>query len=133
MLLKLIDLFTDSEPNDAYFELVNNSFALLNSSPDKVAIISCWFTMQVLKIHGGLPNVLEDTNGQPLQQDKTYSFSIEDGMFFVSEVGMFGANEIKAWRVFMQATPQQLMSISGLAEPAERSAKVLEQFALYQT
>lgn len=132
LLLKLLALYTDEEPDQEYFQLISTGLSLLNQAPTKADIATCWYIMQLLKLHGGPPNLVEDHQGKPLEAIQRYSFSIEDGMFFASEVGQFSENQIKAWRVFLQASPQQVMHISGLEEPAEQSLRVLEQFALFQ-
>ena len=132
LALKLLALYTNDQPEQGYFDTIKAALTNFDQSPHKSDIITCWFIMQLLKHHGGLPNVTHDHTGKPLQANQTYGFSIEDGAFFTSEVGIFGANEIKAWRVFMQATAEQVLRISGLKAPAKQSVSVLEQFALFQ-
>ncbi len=132
MYLKLIHLFSESEHDHAQvFEVLAVAFTELDAKLERATITSCWFIMQLLKLHGVIPNLIEDNDGAELTVGQRYGFSIEDGLFFAASSGQFGETEIKAWRVFLQADLTQLRRISGLLGPAEVSLPILEQFALF--
>ena len=131
-MLQLMDSLTDDEAGEEYFNVLVAALKMLDREAMDDSVATCWFYMQIMALNGSVPNVLKDVHGNDLEEDATYTFSTEDGGFFMSEVGIFGAAEIKAWRVFMGADEQKLRQVRGLAEPAEKSVTVLRAFAEYQ-
>jgi DNA repair protein RecO (recombination protein O) len=129
--IRLINSFTDDNASKEHYMLLGETFELLNSSCDE-SVVACWLYLQIMKLNGSLPDTLQDIVGADLVASSTYAFSIEDAKFFVSDMGTFKADEIKAWRVFISASPLQLVKIQGLEVPAQNSRKVLKAFAEYQ-
>lgn len=131
-MVRFTDKLTDDDAGPEYYDLLVNGLQLLEDAQVSGSVAGCWFYMQILKLNGSLPNLLQDVQGSELKEDQSYGFSTEDGNFFVSELGNFGATEIKSWRVFLSARPNQLQGISGLDEPAGKSFKVLQGFVEFQ-
>lgn len=131
--LKLTDKLTDDEAGPEYFVLLRDALKMFDENPKKKEIVFCWFLLQIMKLNGSLPGLVSEVEGADLRADGRYRFSVEDGGFFASNSGEYQANEIKAWRVFAQASASQLINISGLGAPARLSVDALEEFALYQT
>lgn len=128
---RLVGAFTDDDAPESYFNLLAQTYALLSSNCS-AAVVACWFYLQLMKLHGALPDTLKDTDGDDLSASAKYAFSVEDARFFKSEMGVFGADEIKAWRVFLNAEAKQIRSFTGLDEPAQKSQKVLASFVEFQ-
>jgi DNA repair protein RecO len=131
-MIRLTQAFSDDEEAGQYYDLLQQGLELLNGQKLRDEVVLCWFLLRLMKLHGSIPNLLEDHSGTDLDATKTYGFSIEDGVFFQSEMGLFGETEIKAWRVFVAAEASDLKSFTGLDEPAERSVAVLKSFVEFQ-
>lgn len=130
--LQITDKLTDDDAGEEYFVLLKTLLQLLDNPDMNQAVALCWFYMQIMTLNGSAPNVLTDIHGNNLEPDATYAFSTEDAGFFLSEHGVFGATEIKAWRVFLNADVQSLRKVRGLGGPAEKSLAPLKAFAEYQ-
>lgn len=130
--IRLVDAYTDDESSQEHYELLVDTLTLLNSNDTDDNVVQSWFLMQLSKLNGSLPNVLTDGAGENLQPDTSYAFSIEDGTFFKSEMGIFTSDEIKAWRVFISADARQIQTITGLGAPAEKTIVTLKHFTEFQ-
>ncbi len=131
-VLRLMDSITDEEAGEEYFYVLESVLELLDDVRMNDSVAMSWFYMQIMKLNGSEPSLLKDIHGNNLEADATYTFSTEDGGFFLSESGVFGADEIKAWRVFLSADVSGLKRVSGLGAPAEKSVAVLKAFAEFQ-
>jgi DNA repair protein RecO (recombination protein O) len=131
-MLQLIDHFTEDEAGEEYYDLLVDGLELLDGEQVSDSVAACWFYMQAMKLHGGTPNVIHDVHGNKLEESATYTFSTEDGGFFLSDVGIYGSEDIKAWRVFISADKDQLKRVSSLEAPADKSTDVLLRFAEFQ-
>ncbi len=132
-LLKNVDQLTDSNTGNEYFSVTEQALRLLNNIDIELSIISAWVYLQVMKLNGSLPNLLTDNTGNPLEEGSFYNFSVEDGNFFQAPSGQYDAEVIKCWRVMVNASPHQLVSIGGLVVPAKKSVDTLQEFVRYHT
>ena len=131
-MLQVIDKLTDDDAGEDFYRLVVDGLELLDQGRVAKNVAACWFYMQTMKLHGSVPNLLKDIHGDDLRQNTSYTFSTEDGGFFVSEAGIFGPDDIKAWRVFHSASAQKIGKITGLEASADKSHEVLKRFAEFQ-
>ena len=131
-ILQLTDAYTDDEAGVEYFDLLVEGLRVLNEGKLSDHVVACWYYMQLMKLHGAIPNLLQDVHGNDLEEAATYAFSVEDGGFFISKSGVFGAEDIKAWRVFAGADSSQLKRVRGLSTYAEKASETLKRFTQFQ-
>ncbi len=114
-LIKQLDRATEDEPESEYFELLQQAFEALDDAYIPLPLIQLWFSMQLLRIGGHVPNLQHTTGGHKLDQDKTYNFSFEDMAFVPTPRGQFGANHIKFLRLgFAGHPPKALHKIQNI-------------------
>ncbi|MEK7153489.1 MAG: DNA repair protein RecO C-terminal domain-containing protein, partial [Patescibacteria group bacterium] len=112
-LIKQLNKITEDEPEEAYFELLSETFEALNTISIPLSLIRFWFVSQLLYLSGHTPNLQTDVQDNPLRPDQKYNFSL-DRMAFVADAtgGQYNANHIKLLRLaFTRHTPQQLAGI----------------------
>lgn len=101
-LIKQLNRITEDEAEAAYFDLLQGVFAALDDPRVTPELTKSWFLAQLLAMGGHRPNLETDSNGQKLQADKTYDFSLEH-MYFVpagrETGGRFTASHIKFLRL----------------------------------
>ena len=131
-MIQLTDKLTDDDAGTEYFDLLRAGLEGLNNGYVDDQVVACWFYMQAMRLHGSTPNLLKDIHGNQLEESATYTFSTEDGGFFISEAGIFGSEDIKAWRVFQSADTTKLRRVRGLESSAARSLDVIKRFAEYR-
>lgn len=98
-LLKILNRATEDEPESDYFQLLQKTFEALDDAQIPMEIIRLWFSMQLLRIAGHMPNLQTDTSGKKLEADAAYDFSFDDMTFMPKPNGHFTANEIKFLRL----------------------------------
>jgi DNA repair protein RecO (recombination protein O) len=114
-LIKRLNQATEDEPEEDYFDLLEQAFAALENPTIDVQLIRVWFLMQLLRIAGHTPNLESDTAGVKLAADQAYTFSIDDMTFVQHPEGQFGVDEIKFLRVgFAGNRPEVMQKITGL-------------------
>jgi len=114
-LIKRLDRVTEDEPEQEYFELLQQIFVALDDKQINLQLIELWFAMQLLKQAGHTPNLKTDTVGNKLAADALYNFSFDDMAFVPVVSGRFSANHIKFLRLgFGQHTPKVLQQVSGI-------------------
>jgi DNA repair protein RecO (recombination protein O) len=89
-LIKRLDRATEDEPEAAYFELLEQSFAALDDPAIDLDLIRLWFAMQLLRLGGHTPNLSTDVAGEKLRAEGVYQFSFDDMAFTLSAVGSSG-------------------------------------------
>lgn len=115
-LIKQLHRLTEDEPDMAYFELLHQAFEALDTHSVPLPLIRTWFTAQLIRIEGHMPNLHTDSQGRPLQADMTYDFDTDRQTFVPQpDAGRFQANHIKFLRLlFAGNTPQALMQVQGI-------------------
>lgn len=108
-LIKLLNKNIEDEPEAEYFELLQAAFEALNNSETNKEIINLWFSMQLLKLAGHMPNLRTDVSGHKLAADKTYNFSPDNMAFALAENGRSDANQIKFLRLGFSAHPPKIL------------------------
>jgi DNA repair protein RecO (recombination protein O) len=113
-LIKLLNKTVEDDSEPEFFTLLEQSFAALDDPAIPTALIRIWFTAQMLRLTGHIPNIETTNGGDKLDAAKTYAFSLDDMGFSEHSAGDFSANEIKFMRlVFSDASPKVLAAVQG--------------------
>lgn len=124
--IRQVNNITEDEVEEDYFMLLEYLFDALNDRNLDLDIIKLWFSMQLLKLNGYMPNLQTDKLGHKLIATTTYGFSPDDSMFYPAEQGLFGASHIKFLRLgFGSNTPRILNQIQGSSVLAETCAPIV--------
>lgn len=113
-LIKLLDKVTEDQPETAYYELLEQTFFVLDDQNVSVDFIRVWFSAQLLRLAGHTPNLQTETTGAKLSAEKRYEFDYDATAFLTRDDGMFGVNEIKFLRLLYGAN--EALIISKVAE-----------------
>lgn len=97
--IKRLNKTTEDEPEPAYFELLDHTFAALNDGVVPLQAVQLWFSAQLLRLSGHEPNLRTDIGGQPLRADQAYSFDADHMAFAPSDHGRYVADHIKVLRL----------------------------------
>ena len=98
-LMKLLHKVTEDEPERDYYELLEQTFFVLDDQNVSVDFIRAWFSAQLLRLAGHTPNLQTDTTGTKLDAAKRYEFDYDATAFTARDDGVFGATEIKYLRL----------------------------------
>lgn len=98
-LLKRMNKLTEDAAEPDYFQVLKASFEGLDDLILLHDLVELWFSMQLLKITGHMPNLQADEKGERLEKDKTYLFDHDAMMFRAQEKGPFSSNHIKLMRL----------------------------------
>lgn len=109
-IIKQLNRATEDEPEAEYFTLLQQVFAALNDASISLDLIQTWFTAQVLRQAGHMPNLQTDTTGAKLDASKTYDFSYDDVAFVIHPQGNFRADDIKFLRLLFSPNEPQVLS-----------------------
>ena len=116
-LIKMLNKATEDEPEEEYFQLLQQGFVALDDAAVPLELIQVWFQAQLVKLAGHSPNLTSDTAGNPLDPDETYDFSYDDMAFTLRTSGRFRANSIKFLRLlFSNNPPAALAKVQGSSE-----------------
>lgn len=116
-LIKVLNKATEDQPEDAYFDLLRQSFAALDDSTTDLELIRLWFQTQLIKQAGHAPNLKTDTAGDKLAADQAYNFDFEAMTFAPHKAGHTTAQQIKTLRLLFDGhAPTKLQQVQGLPE-----------------
>ena len=126
-LIKLLDKVTEDQPETAYYELLEQTFFVLDDQTVSVDFIRVWFSAQLLRLAGHTPNLLTDTTGVKLSAAKRYEFDYDATALNLRDGGTFGVNEIKYLRLLFSANrANTLVSVQGGDQLAPRCAPLVQ-------
>ncbi len=115
-LIKLLHKITEDEPEEDYFDLLQQAFAGLNGDMD-VDVIRLWFLAQLLRLSGSSPNLATDTHGDPLTADQLYNFDFDSMAFALHPTAKFRAVHIKVLRLLFNVTElATLRQVQGITQ-----------------
>lgn len=129
--LEITQKGTEDQVSKEYFELLVDTFSLLDGQKLSPIVIQGWFYLQFLSLQGHAPHLTHDQAGAKLDQDKTYRFEVNEGAFFEDAKGNFDADAIKAWRVLLTGNAQNISKVAGLKKALEPTFEQLQQFVVY--
>lgn len=114
-LIKQLNKTTEDDVEPEYFHLLRQALVALNDRTVSGELIQTWFTAQILRLGGHMPNLLTDTNGDKLSVDAHYSFDFDAVSFTAQPPGNYGVDSIKTVRLLFSPTnPLTLSKISGI-------------------
>jgi DNA repair protein RecO (recombination protein O) len=131
-LIKLVNKATEEHPEEAYFNLLQESFTALDDLEIDAELTKTWFNMQMLRIAGHTPDLRMDINGEKLEMQNSYDFHLEQMRFAlpVERQGSFDCNHIKFLRLCVSAErPHLLQRVNNVAGLTD-STKALVQSML---
>lgn len=113
--IKVLNKATEENPEEAYYILLNQTFASLDDDQVPLNIILLWFNAQLLKLAGNSPNLHTDASGGKLEGGHTYNFSYDQMSFIPSNGdGSFMPDHIKFLRLsFGAPRPEVLARVQG--------------------
>jgi DNA repair protein RecO (recombination protein O) len=126
-LIKQLHKATEDEPEEEYFDLIHEAFEALDDVTIDIQLVKLWFSMQLLRLGGHIPNLQTDTAGNKLKADGTYDFSFDDSTFRLNlSAGRFTVNHIKFLRLgFGGNVPNVLQHIQGGGELVDDTAALV--------
>ena len=118
-LIKMLGQVTEDALQPEYFDLLEATFAALDDAGIDLNLIKLWFSMQLLRLGGHMPNLQTDDLGHKLKPDKTYSFNLDKMAFAPDPNGKYQADHIKFLRLGFSGNPpktlNQVQGSTGLA------------------
>lgn len=119
-LIRLLNRATEDHPEAEYYQLLEQTFAALDSPDLDLELIRAWFLAQMLRLSGHTPNLTTDSDNQPLSTDASYQFDLEAMCFNPAPGrarGKYTADHIKVLRLlFGNHAPVNLAKVQGMAE-----------------
>ncbi len=108
-ILKIIHKATESQTDEAYFQLLAESLEGLNTAHLSIDMVYLWFNFRLLQVSGHAPNVTTDSQNHQLKPDALYGFDYQDMMFEEQPDGPYTPNHIKLVRLAL-TQPMDKMS-----------------------
>lgn len=119
-LIKMLHKTTEDEVGKEFFDILHTGLALLDDASVSPAFVETWFSAQLLRQAGHMPNLTTDPEGTRLVAEKTYRFDLEAVCFREAIGGQEGASSastIKYMRLlFSDVPPHQFVSVENSAE-----------------
>ncbi len=126
--IEWVDKITEDDNNSQYYNFLLEALKQLDNLSLDLSVVELWLRLQILTIHGNIPNLTHDKQGGVLREGKTYTFDPVDGCFEVAKGGSFDAKIIKVWRVLATNDPARASKIKGLNENIGSSNEDLQRF-----
>ena len=127
-VIEWVGKLTEDDDNQKYYDYLVESLASINDLSINLELIEIWARIQLLLLHGNLPNLLEDCGGEELSPDYRYSFDPNDGCFKRAKSGLYTPETIKIWRILTTASPKKASRINGVEQNLGDSANSLQRF-----
>ncbi len=98
-VLKQLNKLTEDSPEQEYFTVLARTLQAINNPLNSLDAIALWLHMQLLRLSGHSPNLLQDSEGNKLESNKTYMFNFETMSFDDATSGPYSADHIKLLRL----------------------------------
>jgi DNA repair protein RecO (recombination protein O) len=123
---------SDQVDNPEFFSLLAQTLAELNRNLNQVDVIRAWWLLNLLRASGEEINLRNDTTGQPLQANQTYTWNtIESTLEPISHgTRQITADHIKLMRLMLSAPLKLTLKVqnsTSLTENILHIAKCLNQ------
>lgn len=129
--MKRLDKCTEIDPHAEYYNLAIDVMLLLNSPQVSPALAEAWGTIRLLFALGEVPNLQEDSQGNPFREDGQYIFSYETSNFTLDPKGDIKPLLIKYLRLLVTHPASAAASVKGASQLAEQAAKITNLLYTY--
>ncbi len=119
-LIGLLHKVTEEVAEPAYYDLLEQTFFVLDDHTVSVEFIRLWFYAHLLRLAGHTPNLLRDVTGDKLVAEGRYRFDYDAVAFCVDTDGAFGVDEIKFLRLLFGVQTAQSATAIAKITGAER-------------
>jgi len=113
-ILKSVHKTVEDNAGSDYFDLVQESFVVLNNVDFPLEIAEASFTMRMIELLGHMPELRTNESGQPLDQDKLFEFDFDKISFFLQEDGRYDKNHLKVLKLLAHNPPDRLRQVQGM-------------------
>jgi DNA repair protein RecO (recombination protein O) len=126
-LLKQLDQVTEDEPEDEYFELLEQALKALDEAGVDLVLIRAWFGARLLKLSGHEPNLDTAPTGAKLTDGQNYVFDFEHMAFEPKPRGRFSPGDIKFLRLlFSGASPKALNRVGDIDSLTAKASPLVQ-------
>jgi DNA repair protein RecO (recombination protein O) len=109
-LVKMLNRVTEDKPEEAYFDLLEETFVNLDNLSLTLEVIRFWFSIAILSLGGYSPNLQTDDQGRKLIAAKTYDFNLDHMSFSpLASNGKYTAEHIKFLRLAESGSSAQVL------------------------
>lgn len=113
-LIKRMNKLTEDAADSDYFDVINASLAGLDNDKLSAELAELWFTMQILKIMGHSPSLINDHSGDRLLADEQYLFDFDAMALRQQANGPYDSGHIKLLRLsHVSSEPGVLAKVGG--------------------
>lgn len=98
-ILKQFNKLTEDSPEQEYYIVLARTLQAINNPANSLDAITLWMHMQLLRLSGHSPNLVNDKEGKKLESTKLYMFDFETMSFSEVANGPFGVDHIKLLRL----------------------------------
>lgn len=127
-----INKVTEAVVEEEFFTLLCAALKGLNDAELSLELSELWFNAQLLRISGHTPNLLTDTAGHKLMEDKNYEFSWDDTAFREVSSGPFTSRDIKLMRLaFNVSDPIRLKNVKDAGKIIGPAHQLIDRFLTY--
>lgn len=108
--IKQLSRATEDEPEAEYFDLLQQSFAVLDDFSISLELARFWFAVQLLRLSGRSPNLQTDTRGEKLVVEGHYNFDYEHMAFAAApDTGRYAVDHVKLLRLAFSGNAAQVL------------------------
>jgi len=115
-IIKQVAKAVETIPENAFYELLRQSFEYLDEAGIDARLIEIWFRLQLAILLGVGLNVVTDINGMKLVEDSQYQFNTSDMAFEHTPTGKFTTRHIKLLRLLTLRDPRIISKVSGIGD-----------------
>lgn len=121
--IKQIAQATHSVAEPDFFALLQGCLSYLNKPDIDWRLTALWFNLHLKGLLGEGLNIQTDRDGNALQPDATYGFSLSESVFFALPGGAFTGDHIKFLRLATKTSPAVLSRVATTLK--------IEEFAVF--
>lgn len=129
-VIKIINKATEDQPEEEYFQTLEQAFAALDDASIDKDLIKTWYSAQLLRLAGHTPNLSTTVAGNKLIQGSKYNFDYDDVSFVLSESGAYKTYDIKYLRLLFSGNQPKVLSKIEKCEQLNKKAQPLVQTML---
>jgi DNA repair protein RecO (recombination protein O) len=116
-LIKVLNKATEDQPEEDYYDLLDQSFQLLDDREIDLLFVRLWFEAQLIRLSGHTPNLRTDTTDKKLTADGSYNFDFDAMSFAEHPAAAFTADHIKTLRLLFSTNhPRLLAAVQGMEQ-----------------